>query len=146
MSEGVAESVIPPNNENDPTFCHSLYVSPIDILKSQSVGDLNFELEIGDLNDGMYISNVNDVACRNEICNKRNSNAGPEWSARRLGNRPLGASDAVRNSEMCLGAYAILIGYNQLTRATTPVIQDKHRQEEPDMKINTAPASQEQVL
>ena len=41
-----------------------------------------------------------------ETCNKRISNAGQEWSAGRPGNRPIGAREAARNSETCLGPYA----------------------------------------
>ena len=59
------------------------------------------------LNDAMYYNDVNEVACTDEtICNKRISYAGQEWSAGRPGNRPIGASDAARNSETCLGPYA----------------------------------------
>ena len=54
----------------------------------------------------MYHTDVSEVACTLEKCNKRICCAGPEWSVGRLGNRPIGASEAARNSEMCLGPYA----------------------------------------
>ena len=105
MTTGVIEEPI--SSRNKPAFfTHSLSVSPTSILESQSVGKLNFELETGDLHDAFYISNVNEVACTNEICNKRISNEGQQWSAGRLGNRPTGARDAACNSQTCLGPYA----------------------------------------
>ena len=61
------------------------------------------------VDDAMYskaINDVNEVACTNEQCNKRISNAGQEGSAGRPGNRPIGASGAACNSEMCLWPYA----------------------------------------
>ena len=87
-------------------FFHSICVPPTDILESQSVGKLNFELGTSACDNAMYISNVNEVPCTSEICNKRISCAGQDWLAGRPGNRPTGASDATRNSEMCLGRYA----------------------------------------
>ena len=89
------------------TFFHdSLSVSPTDILSVQSIGNSNFELGTGDLTDAMYYNNVNEVTCTKEICNKRISYAGQDWSAWRRGNRPIGASDAARNSQTCLGPSA----------------------------------------
>ena len=58
------------------------------------------------MHDALYTSVVNEVDCTNLIYNKGNSNAGLEWSARRRGNRPLGARDVARNIETCLGPYA----------------------------------------
>ena len=54
----------------------------------------------------MHYSAVNNVDCTDFICNKRISHARQEWSAGRLGNRPIGAMNATRNSETCLGPYA----------------------------------------
>ena len=127
-------------------FHHSLSISPTDILNSQSVWKLNFELETGEIDDSLYNNNVIEVACTNETCNKRTSYVGQEWSAGRTGNRPIGANDAARNSKMWLGPYATHAVVQSLTRAATPVIQNKHRQEDPDQKISTTPASQQQVL
>ena len=101
------ESEQPVSSRNGPTFfTHPLSVSPIDILNLQSVGNVNLELGTGDFDDAMYISNVNEVACTTKICNKRISDARQEWSAGRLGYRPIGASDAACSSEMCLEPYA----------------------------------------
>ena len=74
-------------------------------MSTQSVGHSNFELGTDDSDDAMYISGVNDVACTNEIYNKRISNPGQEWSAGRPGNRPIGARKATHNSETYLGPY-----------------------------------------
>ena len=88
-------------------FPDSLSVSPSDILKVQSGGNVHYQLGTGDLNDAMYYNDVNEVICtENESCNKRISCAGQEWSARRPGNRPIGASTTTWNSNMCLGPYA----------------------------------------
>ena len=76
-------------------------------MSAQSIGNQNFELETGDCDDAMYISNVNEVDCTNTICNKRISYAGQDWSEGRPDNRPIGASDAAHNSQMCLGPSAI---------------------------------------
>ena len=128
------------SSRTPPTFFHSLSVLPIDILSAQSVGKLNFELGAGDLNDTMYISNVNEVACTNETCNKRISNVGQEWSAGRPDNRPIGASDATRNSETCLGPFATYsyvqphhTGYN-----TYDSRQASSRQPQPEDHDNTS--------
>ena len=89
-------------------FSHSLSAYPPDILESQSGGNVHYELETGDVNDdALYIDDLNEVACTNDnLCNKRISTAGQEWSAGRPGNRPIGAKTATHNSEMCLGPYA----------------------------------------
>ena len=130
------DCVEPVSSRTPPTFFdHSLSVSPTDILSAQSIGNQNFELGTGDCDDGMYISNVNEVDCTNAICNKRISYAGQDWSAGRPGNRPIGASDATRNSQTCLGPSATRTrADNHLTRAITPMIQMKHRQDNPDRK------------
>ena len=118
-------------------FPDSLSVSSSDILRVQSGDNVQNLLGIGVVSDdAVYISNVNDVACTNVPCNKRISDAGPErsagrpghtptrrllacektigdscagqdWSARRLGNRPFGASSAACPSHItaCLGPY-----------------------------------------
>ena len=118
LREGVAEVLVPSNSENEPTFFRSLSVSAPDILNSQSGGLVQNLLEIGVVDDAMYYNDVNEVACTLDICNKRISCAGQEWSAGRPGNRPIGARDATRNSDTCLGPYATRIvqsphaGYN----------------------------------
>ena len=119
-------------------FSHSLFVSPIDILNLQSVGNVSFELETGVNDDVLYIRDVNDGAC-----NKRISCVGPEWSAGRPGNRPIGARDAVRNTETCLGPMPPTQQYSHRW-AMTPVLQCKHCQE--DHEIRTTPTSLQQVL
>ena len=64
LSEGVAEEFVPLKSENEPTFFHSLSVSPPDILESQSGGVVSKLLETGAVvDDALYISDVNDVAC-----------------------------------------------------------------------------------
>ena len=95
------------SSRNQPAFFHhSLFVSPTYISNSQSIGNSNFELEADDIDDAMYYSDVKEVICtENLICNKRISNAGQEWSAGRLGNRPIGAREAAQKSETCLGPY-----------------------------------------
>ena len=105
-------------------FPHSLSVLPPDILESQSGGVVQNLLEPGVMrDDALYIHDVNDVACKDDICNKRisyaglersagrpghtpfrqklacektieDSCAGQDWSAGRPGNRPFGASFA----------------------------------------------------
>ena len=101
------DCVEPVSYEHHPTFfSHSLSAYTSDILKLQSGGNVNYELETGVVNDALYGSNVKEVACTIEKCNKRISCAGPEWSVGRPGNRPIGARDAARNTEMCLGPYA----------------------------------------
>ena len=57
--------------------------------------------------DALYISDVNDVACTNDQCNKMISDAGPERSAGRPGNRPFCASTVACPSPntACLGPY-----------------------------------------
>ena len=88
-------------------FSHSLSACPPDILESQSGGNVHYQLETGAVvDDAMYYSDVYDVACTMEPCNKRISCAGPEWSAGRPGNRPIGARDVARNTKTCLGPYA----------------------------------------
>ena len=75
VSIGEFEELV--SSRNQPTFFHhSLFASPTDILSSQSVVNLNFELETGDLHDAMYNSGVKEVTYTNLICNKRISNAG----------------------------------------------------------------------
>ena len=87
-------------------FPDFLSVSSSDILRVQSDGIVQNPLEIGANDDALYINDVNDVACMNEKCNKRISVAGQEWSVGRPGNRPIGAREAARNSQTCLGPYA----------------------------------------
>ena len=91
---------------NPTFFSHSLSACPPNILESQSGGNVNYELETGVKDDALYYGDVYDVACIIESCNKRISTAGQEWSAGRPGNRPIGARNATRNSDMCLGPYA----------------------------------------
>ena len=76
-------------------------------MKLQSDGNVQNQLETSAISDdALYVSNVNEVVCTLEQCNKRISCAGPEWSAGRPGNRPIGAREVARNSETCLGPYA----------------------------------------
>ena len=97
----------PVASRNEPTFFpYSLSVSPLDILESESGGNVQNELETGDCDDVLYISSVTDVACTISKCYKRISVAGQEWSAGRPGNRPIGAREAARNAQTCLGPYA----------------------------------------
>ena len=98
----------PVSSRLQPTFfSHSLSAYPPDILESQSGGNVHYKLETGAVNDdALYYGDLNEMACTNETCNKRISNAGQEWSAGRPGNRPIGARTAARNSETCLGPYA----------------------------------------
>ena len=65
-------------------------------LPSYSLNSLsvrNFELEsvhLVDAPDAVYNrTNVKDVECTKDICNKRISTAGPEWSAGRPGHTPI---------------------------------------------------------
>ena len=107
LSEGVSEEFVPIEIENEPTFFNSLSVSSSDILRVQSGDNVQNLLETGVvIDDAMYSMNLNDVACTDGICNKRISVAGQEWSAGRPGNRPIGAREAARNIETCLGPYA----------------------------------------
>ena len=88
-------------------FPDSLSVSTPNILESQSGGNVQNLLETGvAVDDALYSMDLNDVACTNDQCNKRISNAGQERSAGRPGNRPIGARTAARNSKTCLGPYA----------------------------------------
>ena len=93
---------------NEPKFFpYSLSILPPDILELQSGGIVQNLLETGAMNDdAMYSNDVNDVACTDSQCNKRISVTGQEWLAGRPGNRPIGAREATRNTEMCLGPYA----------------------------------------
>ena len=102
------ECVEPVSSRLQPTFFHSYFsASPPDILESRSGGNVHYKLEHGAVNDdALYYGDLNEVAFTIENCNKRISCAGPEWSAGRPGNRPIGARDAARNSETCLGPYA----------------------------------------
>ena len=87
-------------------FSQSLSAYPPNILELQSGGNVHYELEAGVVvDDALYSTDLNEVACTNEICNKRISNAGQEWSVGRPGNRPIGARTVARKSEMCLGPY-----------------------------------------
>ena len=131
------DCVEPVSSGTHPAFIHSLSVSPTDILSAQSVGNQNFELGTGDCDDAIYISNVNDVDCTNTIYNKRISYAGQDWSTGQPGNRPIGASDATRNSQTCLGPSTTresrqspYMGHN-----TRDSIEASSRQ--PDQKIKT---------
>ena len=74
------------------------------------------DLEIGDVDDALYNSDVNEVPCTNLICGKRINSVGWEWSVGRLGNGPIGASDAAHNPEMFSGPYA-----------TPAIVQSPHR-------------------
>ena len=96
----------PPIVENEPTFFNSLSVSSSDILRVQSGDNVQNSLEIGVVDDALYGMDVKEVACTTDICNKRISVAGQEWLAGRPGNRPIGAREAARNTETCLGPYA----------------------------------------
>ena len=94
---------------NEPKFFpNSLFVSPPDILESQSSGVVQNLLETSAVvDDALYISSVSEVICtENESCNKRISCAGPQRSVGRPGNRPIGARTAARNTQTCLGPYA----------------------------------------
>ena len=107
LQENDAVNDSSPVLENDPTFFTSLSVSSSDILRVQSGDNIQNLLEPGvAVDDALYISDVKDVACTLESCNKRISVAGQEWSAGRLGNRPIGAREAARNTKTCLGPYA----------------------------------------
>ena len=88
----------------------------------------------------MYYSDVKEVICtENLICNKRISNAGQEWSARRPGNRPIGANDATRDPETCLGAYATHTIVQPPHTGHNTMSSIKHHQEDPNKKIMTSP-------
>ena len=116
-------------------FLGSLSVSALDVLKLQSGGNVQNLLETGvAFDDALYSMDLNDVACtENEICNKKISHAGQEWSAGRPGNRPIGACDAARNSETCLGPYATRIVQSPHMGCNTREIEASsrlHRQED----------------
>ena len=100
------DCVEPISSGTHPTFFYSLSVSPIDILKLQSIGNVHYELETGVDDDLLYINGLNEVACTIEKCNKRISCAGSERSAGRPGKRPIGAREATQNTQTCLGPYA----------------------------------------
>ena len=86
---------------------NSFSASSPEILDLHTGGPVHYLLESGAVvGDALYYSNLNEVACTNLKYNKRISTAGQEWSAGRLGNRPIGARTAARNSETCLGPYA----------------------------------------
>ena len=74
-----------------PFFTHILYsASSSDILNLLSVGPVHYSLGTGAvLDDALYDYDVNDVACTKLNCNKRISNAGPDWSAGRPGHTPI---------------------------------------------------------
>ena len=105
-------------------------------MDSQSIGKLNFELETNENNDTLYISNVREVDCTKDTCNKRISNAGQEWSAGRPGNRPLGARNAARNTDTCLGPYS--------TRAVVQSPHTGHNTREEDRALSRKPRPQDQ--
>ena len=46
--------------------------------------------------DALYYNGLNEVACTNDQCNKRVSNAGQEWLAGQPGNRPIGTREAAQ--------------------------------------------------
>ena len=69
---------------------NSFSASPVDILSLQSAGPVRYTLGTGVIvGDAMYEKDVKDVACTNNSCNKRISNAGPERSAGRPGHTPI---------------------------------------------------------
>ena len=104
------------SSRNERTFFnYSLSVSPIDVLNLQSIGNVNYELETGVDDDALYYNDVNEVICTNAKYNKRISDEGPEWSVGRPGNRPIGARNAARNPQTCLGPYA-----------TSAIVQSPH--------------------
>ena len=75
---------------NHSFFPHSLFVSPPDILESQSGGVVQNLLKTGAVDDDtLYTSSLNDVACTDEPCNKRISYAGPERSVGQPGHMPI---------------------------------------------------------
>ena len=68
---------------------HSFSASPSEVLNQQSVGHVHYSLGTGAIDDdALYDENVKDVACTSNSCNKRISNAGPDWSAGRPGHTP----------------------------------------------------------
>ena len=101
------DCVEPVSSGLQPTFfSHSLSACPPDILESESSGNVHCKLETSAVNDdALYIDDLNEVACTNDKSNKRISTTGQEWSAGRLGNRPIGARTVAHNSETCLGPY-----------------------------------------
>ena len=127
-------------------FPDSLFVSPSDVLDSQSGGNVQNSLQTGAVSDdALYYNDVNEVACTLEPCNKRISQAGQEWSVGRPGNRPIGARDAARNTKMCLGTYATReivqphTGHN--TRSSKEASLGLPRQEDQHTNQPTASAS-----
>ena len=107
LKEGVSQNTIPQNTDDLAFVTHYLFVLPIDILESHSVG--NFEQRTSDIQDAMYDNAVKEVNCIKDLtCNKRISNAGQEWLVGRLGNWPIGARNTAHNFETCFGPYAIL--------------------------------------
>ena len=75
---------------SSPFFVHdSFSANPSEVLNLQSVGHVHYSLETGAVgDDALYTVDVEDVACTLNICNKRISNAGPDWSAGRPGHTP----------------------------------------------------------
>ena len=137
-NDAVNDSPLVTENETA-LILNSLSVSAPDILDSQSGGIVSNLLNSGVVEDNaLYVSNVNDVACTDDICNKRISCAGQEWSAGRPGNRPIGASDAARNSETCLGPYATRETVQPHTGHNTREIEASSRQPRPRDQDNTS--------
>ena len=68
---------------NDSQFfvCDSFSVSPAEVLNQQSVGHVHYSLGDGAIVDSETLYD-------DSKCNKRISNAGPEWSAGRPGHTP----------------------------------------------------------
>ena len=66
MSIGEFEEPVLSRNQRA-FFHHFLFISPIDILSSQSTGNLNFELETGGIDDTLYYSDVKEVICTKRI-------------------------------------------------------------------------------
>ena len=128
--------------ENETTFIpDSLSVSAPDILDSQSGGITSNLLRTGDLNDAMYYNDVNEVDCTKDICNKRISCAGQEWSAGRPGNRSIGARDAARNFDTCLGPYATRIVQSPRAGCNTREIEASSRLPRREDQSTSQPAA-----
>ena len=87
-SETCVDPVVP--GVSSPFFVYdSFSASPSEVLNLQSVGHVHYSLETGAVgDDALYTMDVQDVACILNICNKRISNAGPDWSAGRPGHTP----------------------------------------------------------
>ena len=85
--------------ENSSPFFNSFSANPSDTFPLQFVGPVHYVLESGDVGGDSLYSDL--------TCNKRISNAGPDWSAGRPGNRPFGASTAACLSPQtaCIGPY-----------------------------------------